>query len=171
MLKIVQNLLRFARKYQPEKSPVDLNLVVRSTLELKAYEMKVDNIRIVEDITEDLPFIVGDANQLQQVFLNILNNAHQAMMEIRHQRLLRVSTRQKDGLVRVSIEDSGPGIPKSIMSRIFDPFFTTKPLGQGTGLGLSVSFGIIKEHRGSIRAESEPGRGATFIMDLPVPEE
>jgi two-component system NtrC family sensor kinase len=171
MQTIVQNLLRFAREDKPEMSLVDVNSVLSSTLELKAYELQAAHIQVVEHLRPDLPLIYGNAGQLQQVFLNIINNAHQAMKDRRQNGSLQLETGTEKDRVRVIISDTGPGISREHLSRIFDPFFTTKPVGEGTGLGLSLSFGIIKEHGGSIRAESRVGQGATFIVDLPIPGE
>jgi PAS domain S-box-containing protein len=167
--KIVQNLLTFARKRAPERRKVDVNALVEATLELRAYQLKVDGVEVTVDLDPDLPPTSGDFHELQQVFINIINNAHHAMIDS-HRRPSRLSlrTRREGETVRVSIADSGPGISEEHISKIFDPFFTTKEIGKGTGLGLSLSYGIIKEHEGSIGVTSRPGEGATFTVVLPV---
>ncbi len=166
--KIVQNLLTFARKHHPERKLVDLNDVARSTLDLRAYNLRVDNIEVELDLDETLPPVMADAYQLQQVFVNIINNAHQAIVDAGRQGRLIIRTSRHDALNRIEFIDNGPGIPEDKMGKIFDPFFTTKEIGRGTGLGLSLSYGIVKEHEGQIMAKSEPGQGATFIVELPV---
>jgi two-component system NtrC family sensor kinase len=176
--KIVQNLLVFAREHKPQRLPIELNEVIRSTLSLRAYQLRVDNIIVQLDLASNLPLTVADPFQLQQVFLNLINNAHQAMVEAGTPGTLtiRSSVTQSPSVVvdtpqsvlRVSIADTGVGIPSAHLSKIFDPFFTTKPVGQGTGLGLSICFGIVQEHGGKIWAESEVGAGTTVYVDLPL---
>jgi len=166
--RIVQNLLIFARKNKPQKRPVDLNSLLESVLELKAYPLKVENIRIERDLESNLPRPMADASQLQQVLMNIVHNAEQAMGERKGSGVLTVRTRHMDGRIRLEISDTGPGIAPENLTRIFDPFFTTKEVGQGTGLGLSICYGIIQEHRGRIWAESRIGHGSTFILEIPI---
>jgi two-component system, NtrC family, sensor kinase len=166
--RIVQNLLTFARKHAPCKSLVHLHDILESTIELRAYQLRVDNVRVVMDLARDVPRTMADFHQLQQVFMNLVNNAHQAIRDAGRGGTLRVTTRAARGRIRVTIQDDGPGIPAENLSRIFDPFFTTKPSGQGTGLGLSICFGIVQEHLGKIVVRSAEGRGASFIVDLPV---
>jgi two-component system, NtrC family, sensor kinase len=166
--RIVQNLLTFARKHAPSKSLVSINDILESTIELRAYQLRVDNMRVVMDLAPDLPRTMADFHQLQQVFMNLVNNAHQALKEAGRGGTLRLTTRRERHGIRVTIEDDGPGISPENLSRIFDPFFTTKPTGHGTGLGLSICFGIIQEHDGKIAVRSTPERGACFTVDLPV---
>ncbi len=175
--RIVQNLLMFAREHKPQRTLVDINQVLRSTLALRAYQLRVDNITVVTDFAPDLPPTIADPHQLQQVFLNLINNAHQAMTERGDKGTLTLRTSvaqyvgkdgQEESWVRVAVNDTGIGISPRNLSRIFDPFFTTKPIGQGTGLGLSICFGIIQEHGGRIRAESEVGVGTTMYVELPI---
>ncbi|HXI03989.1 MAG TPA: PAS domain S-box protein, partial [Candidatus Saccharimonadales bacterium] len=166
--KIVHNLQTFARKHKPEVEEVDLNAVLMSTLELRAYQMKVDNIDVVADLDEDLPVTLADAHQLRQVFLNVIINAHQAMTARGGRGRLTLRTRRKGHEISIEISDNGPGIGESVLGKIFDPFFTTKEVGQGTGLGLSICYGIVNEHGGRITADNLPEGGARFILTFPV---
>ncbi len=166
--RIVRNLLSFSRQHKPSRAQVDLNELLERTLELRTYEMKVNNISVCRE-PGDIPRVMADEHQLQQVFLNIIINAEQAIESGARAGHLTVRTEMgASNRVRIVIADSGPGIPSHIIEKLFDPFFTTKPVGQGTGLGLSISYGIVKEHDGTISVESEPGRGARFIIELPV---
>jgi two-component system NtrC family sensor kinase len=167
--RIVHNLLTFSRQTKPQRGPTDVNEVLEHSLTLRGYQLQVDDIEIDADLAENLPWTMADGYQLEQVFLNIINNAHQAMAQAAGRRVLTVrSTLANPGTIRITFADTGPGIPVEILDRIFDPFFTTKEVGVGTGLGLSVSHGIIQEHGGRIWGESPPGTGATFIIELPV---
>jgi len=164
---IVQNLLSFARQMPPQRNPVQLNVILRRTIQLRSYDFNSHGVDIVEHLDEGLPEVMGDAHQLQQVFLNILNNAYDAVHEVgRSARIEIMTTKFGDG-VEVSFCDNGPGI--SHPDRIFDPFFTTKEVGKGTGLGLSICYGIVKEHGGEILCHNNTdGQGATFIVRLPA---
>ena len=166
--RVVQNLLSFARQHKPQKQEVDLRRVLDETLTLSEYDLKVNNIELKREIPKDLPAVVADAHQLEQVFLNIINNAIDAMGEGRGRGSLKVRVSQKEGFVSVEFEDNGPGIKDP--GKIFDPFYTTKSLGKGTGLGLSICYGIIKEHLGEISARSGPEGGATIEVRLPASE-
>lgn len=168
--KIVQNLLSFARKQKPERTLSDVNDVLEKTIELRNYELQVNNIEIVRDLDRNLPRTIADAHQLQQVFLNVTTNAEQAMLDAHGRGRLTIRTRadQQNKLIVVEITDDGPGIPEAFLTKIFDPFFTTKEVGKGTGLGLSLSYGIIKEHGGNIYARSRVGEGSTFVIELPL---
>jgi two-component system NtrC family sensor kinase len=166
---IVQNLLSFARQMPAQHEPVQLNSVVRQTLKLRAYDFASQGIEVVENYEENLPLFVGDPHQLQQVFLNVLNNAYDAVQESENGRpgLIRIITSHSAGQLEISFQDNGPGI--SHPDRIFDPFFTTKEVGKGTGLGLSICYGIVRAHRGEIMARNnEDGRGCTFTVRLPA---
>lgn len=166
--KIVQNLLGFARQHAPERNVVKVGEAIDAVIELLAYEMRTSNIEIATCYDPTLPVIIGDSHQLQQVILNILNNARQAIMESQKPGRIRVTTKRAGHLVQIVISDTGPGISNENLQKIFDPFFTTKPVGQGTGLGLSLCYGIIKEHGGAIHVTSELGAGAEFTIDLPA---
>ncbi len=168
--KIVQNLLSFARKQKPERTMTDVNEILEKTVELRSYEFQVNNIEIHRNLDRSLPKTIADAHQLQQVFLNILTNAEQAMLETNGRGTLTIRTKtdtEKSHII-VEIKDDGPGIPESHLNRIFDPFFTTKEVGKGTGLGLSLSYGMIKEHGGNIYVRSLPNKGSTFFVELPI---
>ena len=170
---IVKQLLTFARQQAPEQQAVGINGILRSALDLLEYQLQRDNIRIERRLAPDekIPRVGGDYYRLQQVFLNILINAHQAMAGTGKPGVLSVETECIQDRVRVTIADTGPGIHPAHLGRIFDPFFTTKPPGQGTGLGLSVAYGIVRDHGGMLRVESAPGRGARFTVELPVLQE
>ncbi|MHB1390268.1 MAG: GAF domain-containing protein [Thermoleophilia bacterium] len=166
--KIVRHLLSFARKHQPERKLVNLNQVIQESLELKAYDLKVNNIEVVEELDAALPLTAVDPHQLQQVFLKLITNAEQEMVAANGGGLLKVSTLGQGQTIRLSFSDNGPGIAEEIRERIFDPFFTTKDVGQGTGLGLSVCFGVIEEHEGTIGVDSSYSGGAGIVIELPV---
>jgi PAS domain S-box-containing protein len=164
---IVQNLLSFARQMPPQRNPVQLNLILRRTIQLRSYDFNSHGVDIVEHLDEGLPDVIGDAHQLQQVFLNILNNAYDAVHEVGRPARIEIMTTKAGDAVEVSFCDNGYGI--SHPDRIFDPFFTTKEVGKGTGLGLSICYGIVKEHGGEILCHNNTdGQGATFIVRFPA---
>lgn len=164
---IVQNLLSFARQMPPQRSPVQLNSILRRTVQLRSYDFTNHGIDIVEHLDEGLPEVMGDAHQLQQVFLNILNNAYDAVHDVGRPARIEITSTKAGDVVEVSFRDNGDGI--SDPDRIFDPFFTTKEIGKGTGLGLSICYGILKEHGGEILCHNNAGgHGATFIVRLPA---
>lgn len=162
---IVNNLLNFSRTGAAEASSVDVNRVVEETLSLVAHPLKTGQIQVVKELGESLPPVHGSANKLQQVFLNLFLNARDAMPG---GGMLEVRTSAQNGSVEVEIADTGGGITREDINRIFDPFFTTKSNGRGTGLGLSVSYGIIKEHAGKIDVRSTPGKGTSFHVEFPA---
>ena len=166
--KIIENLLTFARKEKTEKRYTNINQALSDTLELRAYQLKVDNIELIRQLDEHLPSTMAAPHQLQQVFLNLINNAHQAMLDHQGEKRLIVRSETDDEVIRVKVTDNGPGIAEDTLRNIFDPFFTTKEVGQGTGLGLSIAFGIVQEHGGQIWAESEVAKGTTFTVELPI---
>lgn len=165
---IVQNLLDFVRKRPPKKELVDINELIRKTIALRAYEMRVENIEVKTEFAPSLPFTSADPRQLQQVFLNIIVNAEQAMYEAHKGGTLTIRTSlTPENFIRIEFRDDGPGIPKEHMSRIFDPFFTTKE--KGTGMGLAIAYNLVKEHGGRIWARNNtPEPGVTFFVEIPV---
>jgi two-component system, NtrC family, sensor kinase len=163
---IVQSLLSFARQHKPERKSVDLNQILEDTLILREYDMKLNSIRIHREFEPDLPVTAGDFHQLQQVFLNIVNNAVDAVVEKGGHGEIWIRTALAGNRLRVEITDNGPGVKDP--HRVFDPFYTTKPVGKGTGLGLSICYGIVKEHGGEIQVRNSPPRGATFAIVLPI---
>jgi two-component system NtrC family sensor kinase len=165
--RVVQNLLSFARERKPQKQEVDLRRVVEDTLSLRDYDLRVNNIVVEKDIPADVPSVTADSHQLEQVFLNIINNAVDAILEVgKSGGKLKVRVRIADGQVGVEFLDSGVGIKDP--NRIFDPFYTTKSVGKGTGLGMSICYGIIKEHGGDITAHNRPEGGAAIEVRLPA---
>jgi two-component system NtrC family sensor kinase len=166
--KIVGKLLSFVRQSGTERVSVDLNRVVRDTIELRSHGLGQQQIELVTRFDPQLPSVNGDPSQLQQVLVNLLANAEQAVLESKQPRRVEVTTEHQAGIVRVSVRDSGVGIPPEHIDRIFNPFFTTKPRGFGTGLGLSISDGIVRDHGGRLYVQSSPGAGTTFLVELPA---
>ncbi len=168
MAKVVENLLTFARHREPKREYLDINDILQKALELRTYELKTGNIEVVTDLAPSLPRTKVDFPQIQEVFLNIILNAEQAMSEANHGGKLVSRTQKLKDNIRISFTDDGPGIPAEHLDKIFDPFFTTRGRRGGTGLGLSVGHGIVTEHGGRIYARSKPGKGATFFVELPL---
>jgi two-component system cell cycle sensor histidine kinase/response regulator CckA len=168
--RIVRNLLTFARKRQTTRAMVDVNQVIRETLALRAYEQRLTNIAVIDALAAGLPQVFADSHQVQQVLLNLVINAEQAMLSAHGRGVLVVRTWHdpEQETVILEINDDGPGIPDEVQPKIFDPFFTTKEVGKGTGLGLTVAYAIVQEHGGRIRLESKPDAGASFYVELPV---
>jgi signal transduction histidine kinase/CheY-like chemotaxis protein len=166
--KIVQNLLTFSRKRTTEKTPTDLNRVVEQVLELREYDLRVTNLEIVRDLAPSLPAVMADADQIQQVLLNLLTNAEHAIRDLGRPGRITVVSRAVEGRVRLEVGDDGPGIAPENLKRIFVPFFTTKEIGRGTGLGLSICYGIVQDHGGTIEVDSAVGRGSTFRLEFPA---
>ena len=165
---IVDNLLSFARKHEPNRSYVSVNNAIQSTIELLSYELMRDKIEVVTELDSNIPNTMVDFNQMQHVFLNLIGNAGQAMHEAHGKGKLAIRTQKNKETIQIIITDDGPGIPEEIKDRIFEPFFTTKRVGKGTGLGLSICYGIIDQHGGTIQAESKEGEGSTFTVELPI---
>lgn len=164
---IIQNLLSFARQMPPQREPVQINDLVRRTLLLRAYDFAHGGIEVKETLKEPFPEVVADPHQLQQVFLNVLNNAYDAIRETGDPGVIEIETAVHDGAAEISFIDTGAGIREP--QRIFDPFYTTKGLGKGTGLGLSICYGIVREHGGEIIAGNRSsGKGAAFTVRIPI---
>jgi two-component system NtrC family sensor kinase len=164
---IVQNLLSFARQMPPQRNPVQLNPILRRTIQLRSYDLNSHGVEVIEHLDDALPDVIGDAHQLQQVFLNILNNAYDAVEEVGRPARIEIVSAKSGDSVEVSFSDNGNGITHP--DKIFDPFFTTKEVGKGTGLGLSICYGIVQEHGGEILYHNNiGGEGATFVVRLPA---
>ncbi len=176
--KIVRGLLEFSRQRPPERKETSINDLVLQSLQLLAYDLRTHNVTVFTQLSPDIPLIWADSHQLQQLIINLINNAAQAIVETKQNGYLTITTKVKAAsqeddapgapVVRLTFQDNGPGIPESIQSRIFEPFFTTKAEGLGTGLGLSLCQKIVTEHGGKIWFESQPGQGATFFVELPI---
>ena len=164
---IVQNLLRFARQMPPKREGVDVHTVLQQVLQLRTCGAAGEGVAVLERFGKSVPYIFGDAQQLQQVFLNILNNAYDAVRETGRPGRIEIETCQRNGSVEIAVRDNGSGISDS--ARIFEPFYTTKAVGKGTGLGLSICYGIVREHGGDIFCRSNVGsEGCTFVVQLPA---
>jgi two-component system NtrC family sensor kinase len=162
---IVNHLLSFSRTGGTEFKEVNLDQVIEETLTLVAHPFRAANVQVIKNLDSDLPSILGSSNRLQQVFLNLFLNAKDAMPS---GGMLEVRSSANNGSVEVEVTDTGLGIQREDLARVFDPFFTTKATGRGTGLGLSVSYGIIKEHAGKIEVRSTPGKGTSFRLEFPA---
>ena len=166
--RIVQNLLEFSRPASPQKKPIDLNSVIERTIQLQEHSLRRNNVAVEFHPQPDLPQVVGDGNQLIQVFLNLLTNAEQAIREVRDQGIIHVRIVNHLTRIAVIVQDDGVGIRPEALPRIFDPFYTSKRPGGGTGLGLSISTSIVREHGGSLEADVVPAGGSMFTVYLPV---
>jgi len=176
-VKITENLRDFAKEREPEKTNIDLNELLNRTLKLVEYEMKVENVSLIREFTDQSTHFFGDPSQLSQVFLNIINNARESMNEkqqskrksvgksVEWEALLTVKTEITDNSIFIMFQDTGCGISPDVIDNVFDPFFSTKE--KGTGLGMSISYGIIENHNGTMEIDSKQGEGATFIITLP----
>lgn len=168
-VRIVRNFLALARKRPPERTDVVLNQVIKEAIELLAYEFRSEGIEVTTALADDLLPLSADPHQLHQVLVNLLTNAHHAMRKMEGPKRISIKSRVDAGSGRIQLEigDTGPGIPPEIQEKVFEPFFTTKPPGQGTGLGLSLCRGIVGQHGGTLTLTSTPGRGTTFLIELP----
>lgn len=166
--RIVRDLLSFARPSEPQKKAVDINRLVASVLETQEANLQAAGIQLEQRLASDLSTTMADPGQIEQVLVNLVGNAIQALSGRANPRVLTIRTEEVGNYIRIIVADNGPGIPRDILGRIFDPFFTTKPLGKGTGLGLTISNTIIQEHRGRIQVENQPAGGAKFTVELPV---
>lgn len=169
--RIVQNLLEFSRPASPQKKPLDLNIVIDRTLQLHDHSLRRNNVEVDFQTQSGLPPIVGDANQLIQIFLNLISNAEHAIREVRQSGRIQIRLGRTGNRVFATVQDDGVGISPEALPKIFDPFFTTKRPGGGTGLGLSICMSIVREHGGNIEAVSLPAGGAAFTVSLPIAEE
>ena len=167
--RIVSNLLAFARQSKMEPKRVSLNRLIEQTLFLNSNLLKINSVKVENNLDPDLPDLLGSEDQLQQVFMNLVSNATEAM-EGSGGGVLTIESRHilSEDSLQVNFQDTGPGIPEENISKLFEPFFTTKKKGKGVGLGLSVAYGIIQEHGGSIYVISKVGEGATFQVKLPL---
>jgi len=165
---VVKDLVNYTRKWKPRKELLDLSDLIEKVLERKSLKLKGEKIQLIEELTPSLPLIYADPKQIRHTFLTILNNAEEAITEFHGFGEIRVKSHIMDGQIEVIVSDNGPGITEENLTRVFDPFFTTK--GKGTGLGLSISNDIMIEHGGTLKVESERGKGATFIFSFPIAE-
>ena len=167
--RLVKNFLALARQHPPERTRVSVSQVVRETAELMVYPLRVNGITLTRDLAPDLPLLWADPHQLQQVLLNLLTNAQHALRASRSPRTIALTARvEGDDRVHIVVADNGPGVPAEIRERIFEPFFTTKPVGEGTGLGLSLCQGLVESHGGTLTLDDAPGGGARFTIVLPI---
>jgi len=164
---IMENLLRFARKEEVAYDTVHIEQVIADTAAIVEHQLNINQVTLTTEVATDLPTMEGNANQLQQVLMNLTINAQQAMKGVPGKVAIHADLDPKQQL-RIRVEDNGPGMPAAIRAKIFEPFFSTKPSGEGTGLGLSVSYGIIREHRGEISVDSTPDKGTVFTILLPT---
>jgi C4-dicarboxylate-specific signal transduction histidine kinase len=163
---IISHLRTFGRAAAVSREPVALNDVIERALSLVREQLRLREIEVRTDFGEEEPVVVGNAIQLEQVFLNLLTNARDAVADA-PRKLIHISSGIDEGVANITFGDTGHGIPAGLEQRIFDPFFTTKEVGKGTGLGLSITYGIIKDHGGTISVVNQPGEGATFLIQLP----
>jgi signal transduction histidine kinase len=170
--RIVSDLLAFSRESKFEPKPIVINDLVEKTLLLNANLLKIHNIKVEKKLSQELPALIGSEDQLQQVFVNFISNAVEAM-ESKKGGLLTIETSsvKKNNALRIAFTDTGVGIPQKYISSLFEPFFTTKKKGKGVGLGLSVAYGIVQDHGGSIKVTTEEGQGTTFLITFPLERE
>lgn len=166
--RIVRNLLYFARQHRPRVEPVDLNSVLERVVEVRRYNLEANNVHLETQFAE-VPELLGDQYQLEQVFLNLVNNAQQALQP--NGGTITIRSEADGDIARVTVRDTGPGVPEELVQRIFEPFFTTRDVGEGSGLGLSIAYGIVQSHGGRLLAARAPSGGADFIVELPLPPE
>ncbi|MFH1243905.1 MAG: ATP-binding protein [Pseudomonadota bacterium] len=174
--RIINHMREFGRKSEVRKEPVQVNQALTRALEIFSQQLRLREIKVVKELEENLPPIWADSNRLEQVFVNLLLNARDAIENKWKEhptnsetREIRLKSSYKDRIVTIKVADTGAGIPKSIIDKVFEPFFTTKKVGEGTGLGLSISYGIVRDYHGSIQVESKEGEGSEFIITFPIP--
>jgi two-component system NtrC family sensor kinase len=168
---VIKNFMVFALKQPQQKQPSDINDLINDVLKLRQHEQRNNNIKVKTNLDPQLPLVMVGPTRIRQVFLDIIINAEYFMFEAHKKGTLTISTETEGDIIRASFADDGPGIPPKNLGQIFNPFFTTKEVGQGVGLGLSICHSIVTEHGGNIYVESEPGKGATFIVELPISKE
>jgi len=166
---IIRHLRTFGRAAPASREPVAVNPIILQALSLLQEQLRLRNVDVTLDLAGEDPVVMGNAIQLEQVFLNLLTNARDALRDA-EQKLIRITDRVEGATLRMKFEDTGAGIPPELEHRVFDPFFTTKEVGEGTGLGLSITYGIIRDHSGSIHVQNRPGEGVAFVIELPVLE-
>jgi PAS domain S-box-containing protein len=166
--RLVRNFLAFARSQPAHRQMANINELITGVVELRKFDLSLANVKIEAVFDQIIPATSIETDQIQQVFIILINNAMQAMSETPEPRCIRLSTALKEGTIRITVEDNGPGVPPEVESRIFEPFFTTKEVGIGTGLGLSIAHGIMTEHGGQIRYERAALGGAAFVLELPI---
>jgi histidine kinase len=173
--KIIRHLREFGRKSEVSKEKVQINEPLLNALDIFSQQLKLRGIEVVKNLEEDLPTILADSNRLEQVFINLLINARDAIEEKwqrsdhkREAKKIFLETTSQEGTVMIKVKDTGAGMPQSVLDKIFEPFFTTKKPGKGTGLGLSISYGIVEDYGGTIGVESEPGKGTIFKITFPA---
>jgi histidine kinase len=176
--RIISHMREFGRKSEVAREQVQVNEVLRRSLDFFKQQLKLREIEVLEQLDEDLPLILADSNRLEQVFINLLINARDAIEKKWEQgkgkeetKKITIRTNLEERIVTIRISDNGTGIPKQVLDKIFEPFFTTKTVGKGTGLGLSISYGIVRDYDGAIRVESREGEGSTFVVKFPPIEE
>lgn len=165
---IVKSLLSFAREQEHEKKEMDLNKAVSEVLKLFGKQLALNNIKLILELSPNLSKIYGNPSQIQQVIINLIQNAFDAIQQSKKGSIIKLKTQSSGSDVQIIIEDDGPGIPENIKKQIFNPFFTTKPVGKGTGLGLSICHKIIEKHEGKILVKSKMNHGTTFVIQLPA---
>src|SRR3989454_10676090 len=165
---IISHLRTFGRAAPLSREPIPLTRVIERALSLVQEQLRLHEIEVTLDLGPEEPVVVGNPIQLEQVFINLLANARDAVLDSQR-KAIRISASVGSATMEIAFVDTGHGIPSGLEQRIFDPFFTTKEVGKGTGLGLSITYGIVKEHGGTISVASTPGEGATFLIQLPLP--
>jgi two-component system NtrC family sensor kinase len=165
---VTEKFLPFSRKQDKKHKYVQINNIIDSAIGLTKDDFEADDIQLIKHLAEDVPDMAADFYELQKVFMNMIYNAHQAMEELSGKKRLTVKSEFDDKTIRISFQDTGQGIPKVHLQKVFEPLFTTREDGKGTGLGLSVCYEIIKKYKGNIYVTSEPGKGAHFVIDLPI---
>jgi histidine kinase len=176
--KIINHMREFGRKSEVNKERVQVNETLDRAHEIFSQQLKLREIEVIKDYEENLPLILADSNRLEQVFINLLINARDAIEEKSNgmgykngEKEIFLKTSSLGKMVKIEVRDTGKGIPQSILDKIFEPFFTTKKVGKGTGLGLSISYGIVQDYDGTIKVETQEGKGSNFIILFPVPDE